>query len=384
MKSKVDDTFTETLHVGRPNIGDKADILRRVEGVLDRLWLTNHGPSAQELEERLADLLGVKHCIAMCNGTVALEIAIRAMDLRGEVILPSFTFVATAHALQWQEIRPVFCDIDPKTFCIDPQEVRRHITHETSGIIGVHLWGRPCDTDALQKVADEHDIPILYDAAHAFGCRHQGRYIGNFGRAEVFSFHATKFFNTLEGGAVATNDDELAQKIRLMKNFGFSGQDNVIYIGINGKMNEVCAAVGLSNFDHIDEFIEINRVHYEAYRKELKDIPGIELIHYPNHEKSNYQYITVLVEEKHYGLSRDRLQEALWAHNVRARRYFYPGCHRMEPYRSLYPDSAKWLPVTEALSQKVLLLPTGTAVSQQIIVQIGRLIRSLPAGEPSR
>ncbi len=361
-----------TFHVGRPNIGDKADILRRVEEILDRNWLTNKGPCVQEFEEAVAKLLGVKHCVAMCNGTIALEICIRAMGLTGEVIVPSFTFVATAHALQWQEITPVFCDIDPETFCLDPAEVEKHITPRTSGIIGVHMWGRPCGTEALEEIAQRRNLALMYDAAHAFACKHRGAYIGNFGRAEVFSFHATKFFNTLEGGALVTNDDALAERVRLMKNFGFVGQDDVEYIGTNGKMNEVCAATGLSNLEHVSDFIERNRQNYHAYREGLSGLPGIRFIEYDESEKTNYQYITILVDEEYAGVSRDALQESLWEKNIRARRYFYPGCHRMEPYRSYYPHAGLLLPVTERVCDQVLLLPTGTNVNTDIVNNVCR------------
>jgi len=191
--------FDSPLHVGRPNIGKREDFLARVNEIFDRRWFSNNGPMVQEFEQKLAEHLQVKHCIAMCNGTIALEIAIRALGLKGEVIVPSYTFVATAHALQWQEITPVFADIDPKTHTLDPESVRRMITPRTTGIVGVHLWGRPCNVEALQAVADEHGLQLMFDAAHAFSCAHNGKMIANFGRCEVFSFHATKFFNTLKG-----------------------------------------------------------------------------------------------------------------------------------------------------------------------------------------
>jgi len=257
MKTQIEDlaiwgnssAFAKPLYVGRPNIGDRARLHERIDDMLDRRWLTNDGIYVQEFERRVADMLGVRHCIAMCNGTVALEIAIRATGLKGEVIVPSFTFIATAHALQWQEITPVFCDIDLETGNIDPARVEELITPRTTGIIGVHLWGRPCKIEALEEIAQRHGLVLLFDAAHAFACSHRGEMIGRFGNAEVFSFHATKFINAFEGGAVATNDDDLAGNIRLMKNFGFAGFDNVIYIGTNGKMTEVCAAMGLTSIE---------------------------------------------------------------------------------------------------------------------------------------
>src|SRR6266705_51157 len=220
--------FVEKLHVGRPNIGDRDRLMKRIGNVLDSRWLTNGGPCAQEFEHRIADLVGVKHCIAICNATVALEIAIRALNLSGEVIVPSFTFVATAHALQWQQITPVFCDIDPLTHNINPRKIEHLITPRTSGILAVHLWGRPCAIEELQAIADANGLALLFDAAHAFGCTYGTRKIGGFGRAEVLSFHATKFISAGEGGAVMTNDAALAERMQLMKNFGFAGYDNVI------------------------------------------------------------------------------------------------------------------------------------------------------------
>src|SRR5438105_9047068 len=198
--------FTEKLHVGRPNVGDRARLLERVNDILDRRWFTNQGPYVAEFEGRIAELVGAKHCIACCNATIALELVIRALGLKGEVIVPSFTFVATAHALQWQEITPVFADIDSKTHLMDPASVQRLITPRTTGIIGVHTWGQRCDVDRLQTIADDHELQLIFDAAHAFGCAYRGRKIGGFGKAEVFSFHATKFVNSLEGGAVVTDN----------------------------------------------------------------------------------------------------------------------------------------------------------------------------------
>ncbi|ABQ26529.1 DegT/DnrJ/EryC1/StrS family aminotransferase [Geotalea uraniireducens] len=383
MKENIDDlaifggtpTFQETLHVGRPNLGDRERLLKRINDMLDRKWLSNNGPYVQEFERRISDMIGVKNCISMCNGTVALEIAIRSLELKGEVILPSFTFVATAHALQWQEITPVFCDIDPKTHTIDPSCIEKMITPRTTGIIGVHLWGRPCDIEALEEIAASHRLKLLFDAAHGFGCSYKGRMIGSFGSAEVFSFHATKFFNTCEGGAIATNDDDLAGKIRLMKNFGFSGYDNVIYIGTNGKMNEFSALMGLTNLESIDEFIAVNFGNYRCYEQELRDLAGVTLINYDQREKCNYQYVVLEIDESITHVTRDQIVDILRAENVLARRYFYPGCHRMEPYRSYFPHARLVLPETERLANRVLSLPAGTAVGPDEIRKICQIMR---------
>ncbi len=367
--------FDYDLHVGRPNIGDRAVLMQRINEMLDRNQLTNMGPYVQELEKRLQDFLGVKHVICMTNGTIALEIAIRALDLSGEVIIPSFTFVATAHALQWQQIKPVFADVDPQSHMLDPLAVEKMITPQTTGILGVHLWGRAAQVNELKAIAARHNLKLLFDAAHALNVTYGGRYIGSFGNAEVFSFHATKFFNTFEGGAVATNDDVLAEKIRLMSNFGFAGRDNVIYIGTNGKMSEISAAMGLTSLESMNGIIDRNKQNYHDYLGALADIPGLRIMTYDEKEKYNYQYIVVEVDPEESCVDRDRLVEILHAERVIARRYFYPGCHRMEPYRSYQPHAGLLLPHTEELSRRVMTLPTGLAVGKNEIETIAAIIR---------
>lgn len=367
--------FTEPLHVGRPNIGNRQKFNERVNDILDRKWLTNGGKYEQEFERRIAEMVGVEHCIAICNATVALEIAIRALGMKGEVIVPSFTFIATAHALQWQEITPVFCDIEPRTHTLDPEKVERMITPRTTGIIGVHLWGQTCDVDALSGIAARRGLRLLFDSAHAFGCSYRGQMIGRFGDAEVFSFHGTKFINSLEGGAVVTNDGELARRIRLMKNFGFTGYDEVIYIGTNGKMNEVSAAMGLTNLESMDEFVVVNRRNYLRYCGGLAGLEGISVMHYNEGEKCNYQYIVLEIDESKTALSRDQLMQILLAENILARRYFYPGCHQMEPYRSYFPHAGVLLPETERLVNRVLVLPNGTGVSDEDVGVICGIVR---------
>ncbi len=372
--------FEQPLHVGRPNIGSREAFLKYAEEMFDRRWLSNNGPLVQEFEQKVAEYHGVRHCISMCNGTVALEIAIRALGMEGEVIVPSYTFIATAHALSWQGITPVFADIDQATHCLDPAAVRRMITPRTTGIIGVHLWGRAAPVEALQQIADEHGLKLMYDAAHAFGCSHQGKMIGNFGSCEVLSFHATKFFNTFEGGAVLTNDDELAEKMQLMRNFGFNGMDNVIHMGTNGKMIEVAAAMGLANLEAIDEVIAVNQRNHEAYRAELVGLPGISLLDYDDKERNNYQYVVMEVGPD-CPVSRDRIIEALHAENILARKYFWPGCHNMKPYRELYPHSGLVLPNTNHVAERVIVLPTGTTMSTEMVKTVADVVRTLIKGD---
>jgi len=371
--------FADTLHVGRPNIGDREAFLTLMGDMFDRRRLSNNGPLLQEFESRVARRLGVRNCVAMCNGTIALEIAIRALRLPGGCIVPSYPVVATAHALHWQGLTPVFADIDPSTHNLDPDAVRRMITPRTSGIIGVHLWGRGAPVAALQEVADENGLQLMFDAAHAFDCSFQGKMIGGFGRAEVLSFHATKFFNTFEGGAVVTDDDELAEKMRLMRNFGFVDFDDVIHPGTNGKMIEPCAAMGLVNLDAIDGVIEANRRNHAAYREALAGIPGISLLGYDESERNNYQYVVAEIADAS-AVGRDAIVQALHAENILARRYFWPGCHRMKPYRDLFPHAGLMLPETQRVASRVIVLPTGTGLPDGAVQAISDVMRVMVQG----
>lgn len=368
-----DPVFKETLHVGAPNIGNRDNFFKRVNNIFDRNWLTNNGPLVQEFERKIEEFIGVKHCIAMANGTIALEIAIRALEMNGEVIVPSFTFIATVHALKWQGIDPVFCDIDERTHNIDPEKIESLITQDTTGIIATHIWGRPCNIEFLADIANRNNLKLIFDAAHAFGCSYKGKMIGQFGNAEVFSFHATKFFNTLEGGAVVTNNDSLAKKIRLMKNFGFSKMDNVVYIGTNGKMNEISAAMGLTSFESIDKLISKNRSNYNLYENLLSNITGLKTIKYDLKEKNNFQYIVIEINEEKFGVTRDVVLNILHQENIRTRRYFFPGCHNMEPYSSTISADNYYLPKTDELTKKVLLLPTGNSVGENKIHMINSI-----------
>lgn len=369
--------FKKAVHVGEPNIGDRERFIALVNDMLDRRQLTNNGPYVRELEERLAALLGVGHCVLVSSGTDGLILALRALELSGEVIVPAMTFIATVHALHWLGLQPIFADVDPVTHQLNPACVESLITDRTRAILGVHLWGQPCAVEELTAIAQAHDLKLIFDAAHAFCCHHQGKMIGNFGNVEVFSFHATKFFNTFEGGALTTNDGEIAHRARLLRNFGFVGVDQVATVGINAKLPEVSAAMGLTLLDSLPELLERNRSNYQIFEEALANIPGIRLLRYPDIEANNCQYIVIEVDGQ--VISRDLLVSVLREENILARRYFYPGCHRMEPYRTLYPPQRWHLPVTETLVNSVASLPSNATYSTEQILAICEVVQFIVA-----
>jgi len=366
-----DQISQKAFHVGRPNIPNKEKLLQRFEQVIENHWLTNMGPLSLELEKKIASYLGVKHCICVCNGTIGLELLQRALGLTGEVIIPAFTFIATAHSLRWQRIKPVFCDVNPTDHLINVDQVEGLITPQTSAIMGVHLWGQPCDVKRLQAIANKHDIKLIFDSAHAFACQQDDQYIGNFGDAEVFSFHATKFFSTAEGGAIVTNNDELAKKLWLMRNFGFSNMDTVNHIGSNAKMSELSAAYGLVAFDEIPEILHINHQNYLLYLDAFKNFPNIKFLQYPNSAHNNYQYVIAEVDKQH----RNKLFNFYHDKNIFVRRYFSPGCHRMEPYQTDPFYTNLQLPITEKLADTCLAFPTGKSVNKCDIETFAELYR---------
>ena len=374
--------FEEALQVGRPNIPDRSAFLARIDRMLDSKRFTNLGPMVLELEDRIAEVARARHCVATCNGTVGLEIAIRALGMRGEVIVPSFTFVATAHALWGQNVRPVFCDIDPKTHCLDPARVRDAITPETTGILGVSLWGDYAGERELREIADEHCIALLLDSAHSFGCGRERPGARMACHAEVFSLHATKCIHAIEGGAIVTDDDALAERLRLMVNFGFSGEDAVAYLGTNGKMSEASAAMGLTSLEAREGIFEHNRRNLDAYGEGLAGVSGVSVRARPPRDRHNHQYVVCEVHEPAAGLSRNELVSALRLENVVARRYFHPGCHRMEPYASAFPRAGAALPATEAVAERVMVLPSGLSVSRDDVARLTERIASIVRRAP--
>jgi dTDP-4-amino-4,6-dideoxygalactose transaminase len=363
--------FDEPIHVGRPTLKNSESFLRRVGQVLATHRFTNNGPFVEEFEERIGALTGSRYCVVTCNATTALQLLARALDLRGQIIVPSFTFVATAHAFSWLGLEPVFCDIESGGYTIDPRAVEKVIGPRCSAIVGVHTWGIPCDIVGLERLARDRQLMLIFDAAHALGCEYQGKPIGSRGDATVFSFHATKFVHSFEGGAITTDSHDLAGKLRLMRDFGFAGVDEVQCLGTNAKMSELHAAAGLSSLEAMKDTIRGNRRCFEKYRSLLEAVPGITLVDVAQKGEPNYQYV-VLETGPTFPISRDLLLRILQAEGVLARRYFFPGCHRCLPYAAA-PRAP--LPATEALSDRILVLPTGPLMDDSTIETVVNLLR---------
>lgn len=367
--------FAEPQHVGRPNIPDTQPFFERMRGVFERGWLSNDGPLVRELERRLVEISGAKHAVAVANATLGLEIAARALGFHQEVVVPAMTFVATAHAIVWQGMEPVLADVDPATHMLSVESARRAITPRTTGIIPVHLWGLTCDVDGLVGLARERGLKVMFDGSHSLFATYRGQPIGRFGDATVFSFHATKFINSFEGGAIVTNDDEVAEQCRRQRNFGFTGYDQVDDLGINAKMHEASAAMGLTSLDAAEEIIAANRRNLGLYESLLSELPGLSFISRPRNDRDNFQYVVTMIDPGRAPLDRDLVIKLLWAENLRVRRYFYPGVHRMAPYRDRplrHP-----VPVTEQLCERLLQFPTGLAIGPEEIERTAGLMRYL-------
>ncbi|RJP94832.1 MAG: aminotransferase class I/II-fold pyridoxal phosphate-dependent enzyme [Desulfobacteraceae bacterium] len=364
--------FEETLHVGRPNIMNREAVISRINQAMDRHWLSNDGPLVNEMEQRFAGFLQVKHAIAVTNATIGLQLAAKALDVKGEVIIPSFTFIGTAHAMAWTGLKIVFCDVLPENHTIDPEGLETKISENTGAIVGVHLWGNACQIDTLQKIADRFDVPLIFDAAHAIGSTYNKQRLGGFGNLSVFSLHATKAINSLEGGLVTTNDDKLADKIRLLRNYGFVNLDQVAMLGINAKMNEFSAAMGLTNLEEYDRLRAYNHELHAAYRNGISGLNGISMLMPAEGEDHNYHYAVFEVHDD-ASIRRDMLHRILVAENVFARRYFHPGCHLSPPYN--LSEKRAIFPVTERLSATLLQLPTGLQMDLEKANCLSRLIR---------
>ena len=349
--------FNKPIYVTRPYLPDLSEYVRQLEDVWSERWLTNNGPQQILLEGKLCGYMSVRHLSLFNNGTMALLTACRVLELSGEVITTPFTFPATIHVLALSNLKPVFCDIDPVTMNIDPEKIEELITPETSAILAVHVFGRPCDLTQIKEIADRNGLKVIYDAAHAFGVEVDGTGIGNFGDASMFSFHATKTFHTAEGGALTFKDEALKTRADLFRNFGIKNEEEVVMPGLNCKMNELQAALGLVNLRYLGEERNKRRRLVEIYRERLRDIPGITISHDLEGVKTNYQYFVIRIDEDVFGSSRDHLYDRFKEYNVFTRKYFYPLCSGYQFYSGLPSAAAEDLPVAGKVAEEVLSLP---------------------------
>lgn len=362
------------IYVTKPALPSLNEFLPYLKEIWDSRILTNNGPFHQQFEKELAEYLGVKYVSLFANGTLALVTALQALRITGEVITTPFSFVATTHALWWNNIKPVFVDIEPEYFTLDPEKIEAAITPQTTAILAVHVYGNPCRVEKIQKIADTYGLKVIYDAAHAYGVKVNGQSILNFGDLSVLSFHATKVFNTFEGGAIICHNEKTKKRIDFLKNFGFADEVTVVEPGINAKMNEFQAALGLLQLKHVEEYIEKRKAVAAKYRNELKNVKGIRFLDDIPGVKHSYTYFPVLIDEKIYGESRDEVYERLKKNNIYGRRYFYPLISRFSTYRGLASASAVNLPVAEKIANQVICLPIFPDLKSETIKQVITLI----------
>ena len=357
------ESINKKINVTQPSLPDLNDYIPYLEDIWESKWLTNNGKYHQQFEQELKDFLGVEQVNLFTNGTLALITALQALKISGEVITTPYSFVATTHALHWNGIKPVFCDIEPQTMNLDPDKIEALITPKTTAIMPVHVYGNPCNVDKIQKIADRYGLKVIYDAAHAFNVKLDNESILNYGDLSILSFHATKVFNTIEGGAIICHDEAMKQKIDRLKNFGFAGETKVIAPGINAKMNELQAALGLLQLKRVEADIQKRKEIAGLYRKELRDIAGISVLEDIAGVQHNYSYFPILVDKNKYGKSRDELYNYLKENNIYSRRYFYPLISSFSMYRTLdsaHPDN---LPIANKIADEILCLPIYAELS---------------------
>jgi dTDP-4-amino-4,6-dideoxygalactose transaminase len=361
------------IYVTRPSLPPLEEFLPYLKRIWERKWLTNSGPFHQQLEKELCNYLGVKHLALLANGTIALVTALQALRITGEVITTPYSFVATAHSLLWNGIKPVFVDIDPNTLNLDPGKIEAAITPQTTAILPVHCYGHPCDVDRIQKIADTYGLKVIYDAAHAFGVQCDGGSVLNHGDLSVLSFHATKIFTTFEGGAIVCPDAKSKQRIDHLKNFGYVDEVTVVAPGINGKMSEFSAALGLLQLKYIDEQLARGKEIDTVYRTRLGEVKGIHCLQGAGEDVANYCYFPILVRPE-YPLSRDALYQKLRDHYIFARRYFYPLISEFPMYRGLPSAARSNLPVASRVADEVICLPIYPALTNDEIDRVVAVI----------
>lgn len=375
--------FAQALPIGQLYFPSWERYQESFRGIFERQYYTEYGPLNQQLEQKLQQFLGVKHAICVTNETVGLMMVAGAMGLTGKVILPGFAFIASAQSLSWAGLEPVFCDVDPDTYQIALDQISVLIDKDVSAIMGVHLWGGACDPKALAELSGAHGVQLYFDAAHAFGCAVDGVRVGNFGRAEVFSFHATKILSATEGGCICTNDDELAARLRTMRSTAGAGKPVEVTKTVNGRMSEAQAAIALMSLEDFPANQQNNQSLYRLYEAQLAAIPGLHLVKPSGVSFSNYQYVVCRVNKREFGLTRDVLIALLKAENVNARRYFYPGLHRSIPYVQELPQYQERLPNTDSLSASCIQLPIGALVSAQNVERICAILSRAHQAAPA-
>jgi dTDP-4-amino-4,6-dideoxygalactose transaminase len=349
--------FKEPIYVTRPLLPSIDDYMTRMKDIWESQWITNNGKQHQKLEKELRNYLKVDNLSLINNGTIALQIALKALDLKGEVITTPFTFAATPHAISWNGLKPVFCDIDPETLNIDTNKIEGLITKETSAILAVHVFGTPCDVEMIDVIAKKYDLKVIFDGAHAFGTEINGTSIGNYGDITMYSFHATKLFNTIEGGALACSNSKLKEKVERLKNFGIKNKEKVVEVGTNGKMNEFQSAMGLEVLKEVEEERKKREEIKEVYHNELEDVSGLTFISEKENVKSSQQYLVIRINENKFGLSRDEVYEQLKQYNIYTRKYFYPLCSNYNCYSDYDSAQKEKLPVANQVANEVLSLP---------------------------
>ena len=368
----------QKILVTSPLLPELKDFIPYLEEIWHNKWLTNQGPFHQKMEDELCKYLGVKYLSLFSNGTLALITALQALRISGEVITTPYSFVATTHSLWWNNIKPVFVDIEPETFNIDPKRIEAAITPATTAIMPVHVYGNPCNVQEIERIADVYGLRVIYDAAHAFGVKQNGTSLLNFGDLSVLSFHATKVFSTIEGGAIVCHDEKMKQRIDFLKNFGFANETTVVAPGINAKLNEVQAAFGLLSLKIVDEAIEKRKKVAEIYRKGLDNINGIRFLPEFKDMLHNYAYFPILVNEQEYGMSRDALYNKMQQHNIYGRRYFYPLISEFPTYRGLPSARSENLPVANIVASQVICLPMHHELTEEQVNEVVDLIANAP------
>lgn len=364
------------IFVTSPLLPPLEEFIPYLEKIWESKWLTNNGQMHQQLEAELCGYLNVKHLSLFSNGTLALITALQALRITGEVITTPYSFVATTHSLWWNGIKPVFVDIDPNTFNIDPAKIEAAITPQTTAIMPVHVYGNPCNIEEIQRIADIYGLKVIYDAAHAFGVTQKGNSLLNFGDLSILSFHATKIFSTIEGGAIICHDEKMKQRIDYLKNFGFAGEITVVAPGINAKMNEVQAAFGLLALKHVDSSIYRRKELTNTYREDLLSIKGITFMSEMENVVPNYSYFPIMVNETQYGMSRDNLYQKLKDNNIFARRYFYPLISSFSTYKGLSSAEPSNLPVANRVANEIICLPLHQELISEDIKKIVNIIKS--------